>query len=105
MQRLARLVLLAMLALVALPAAAALATPRMPVGFYDDNSFRWSTRTRRRTCSRPQDASASIIHVTADWSQIAPTKPASPLNGNDPAYQHRATSTRCREALAATASR
>jgi hypothetical protein len=83
--RLARLVLLATIVLAAGPAAAALATPRMPVGFYDDNSFRWDPNAAKNL-KAAQDANASILHVTADWSQIAPTKPASPLNGNDPAY-------------------
>jgi hypothetical protein len=85
-RRPARLALLAVLVFVALPAGAALALPRMPVGFYDDNSFRWDPKAAKNL-EAAQKAHASILHVTADWSQIAPTKPASPLNGNDPAYK------------------
>jgi hypothetical protein len=84
--RLARVVLLATIVLAALPAAAALATPRMPVGFYDDNSFRWDPNAGNNL-KAAQEASASILHVTADWSQIAQTKPKNPLNGDDPAYR------------------
>ena len=67
-------------------AAAAGAAPRMLIGFYDDNSFRWSPAAQQNLLAAER-AGASIIHVTADWSQIAPTKPADPLNGNDPAYK------------------
>jgi hypothetical protein len=80
-----RLFLLA-LAAVALAAPAATAAPRMPIGFYDDNSFRWSPDVAKNLLAA-QKAGASIIHVTADWSQIAPTQPASPLSGTDPAYR------------------
>jgi hypothetical protein len=80
-----RLFLLALVS-VLLAAPAANAAPRMPIGFYDDNSFRWAPHTAKNLLAA-EKAHASIIHVTADWSQIAPTKPASPLNGNDPAYR------------------
>ena len=33
-----------------------------------------------------QRAHSSIVHVLANWSTIAPTRPTNPLNGNDPAY-------------------
>ena len=58
----------------------------MPVGFYDDYSFRWSPDVTQNLLAA-QKAGASILHVTADWSQIAPTKPANPADGNDPAYR------------------
>src|SRR5262245_60041291 len=77
--------MVALVALLALPAASATATPRMPIGFFDDPSFRWAVAPNPNLSSA-QKAHASIIHVLADWSQIAPTKPASPLNGDDPAY-------------------
>jgi hypothetical protein len=83
--RLVRLVLLVCVVLVAIPAAGVNAAPRMAIGFYDDNSFRWAPDTSKNL-SNAQKANASIIHVTADWSQIAPQRPSSPLNGNDPAY-------------------
>jgi hypothetical protein len=57
----------------------------MPVGFFDDPSFRWSMAAPANLATA-EKAGASIVHVLADWSQIAPEKPASPLNGSDPAY-------------------
>jgi Cellulase (glycosyl hydrolase family 5) len=71
--------------LLALPAATAHAVARMPVGFFDDPSFRWSTITSSNLLSA-QRAHISIVHVLANWTTIAPAKPANPLNGNDPAY-------------------
>jgi hypothetical protein len=85
-QRIVRLVLVVSIALIALPAAAVDAAPRMTIGFYDDNSFRWDPAAAKNLLAA-QRTGASIIHVTADWSQIAPTKPASPLNGDDHAYK------------------
>jgi len=83
-----RTVLLAFFAFTVLlvSGVAASAAPRMLIGFYDDNSFRWSPDAQQNLLAA-EKAGASIIHVTADWSQIAPTKPANPLNGNDPAYK------------------
>jgi Glycosyl hydrolase catalytic core. len=80
-----RFAVLVVIVLMAVPAAAVKAMPRMPVGFFDDPSFRWSTvaPTNLRAASA---AHASIVHALADWSQIAPEKPANPLNGDDPAY-------------------
>jgi hypothetical protein len=80
-----RLVLPVLVVLLALPAATAKAVARMPVGFFDDPSFRWSTQVNKNLLSA-QRTHSSIIHVLANWSLIAPTKPKSPLNGNDPAY-------------------
>jgi hypothetical protein len=82
-----RVALIAGLVLIALPAATARAAVRMPVGFYDDPSFRWAPEKEiPQNLAAAQQAGASIIHVLADWATIAPTKPANPLNGNDPAY-------------------
>jgi hypothetical protein len=80
-----RFALLVVILLMAVPAAAVKATPRMPVGFFDDPSFRWSTAATTNLRAA-QGAHASIIHALADWRQIAPQKPANPLNGDDPAY-------------------
>jgi hypothetical protein len=80
--------LVAVALLAAVPAAAARAVARMPVGFYDDPSFRWApAREIPQNLASAQAAGASIIHVLADWATIAPTKPRNPLNGNDPAYR------------------
>ncbi len=86
MQRFVRVALIALAVLLALPAASARATPRMTIGFFDDPTFRWTT-TPQANFALAKNAHASVIHVLADWSQIAATKPASPLNGDDPAYK------------------
>jgi hypothetical protein len=57
----------------------------MPVGFFDDPSFRWSDDTAPNLASA-QAANGSIIHILVNWSSVAPKRPANPLNGNDPAY-------------------
>jgi hypothetical protein len=81
-----RFALIALTALLAIPAAAAHAAPRMPIGFFDDPSFRWSpTRTDNlRTASL---TGASVIHTTATWASLASTKPADAADGDDPAYR------------------
>lgn len=86
MQRFARVALICLIALLALPAASVTAATRMPIGFFDDPSFRWVGATDANL-ALARKANASVIHVLADWSQIAASKPASPLNGNDPAYK------------------
>jgi hypothetical protein len=83
MQRM--LLFVAAVVLLAGSATAASAAPRMPVGFYDDYSFRWSPDVKANLLAA-EKAGASMIHVTADWSQIAATKPEVPENGDDPAY-------------------
>jgi Glycosyl hydrolase catalytic core len=84
-QRVVRVALFALAVLLVPPAASVSAAPRMPVGFYDDPSFRWAASPEVNFASA-QRAHASVIHVLADWSQIATRKPAAPLNGDDPAY-------------------
>jgi hypothetical protein len=81
-----RLVLLAAVALAAATAGTASAAQRMPIGFFDDNNFRWSS-DRDAWLADAQVAGASIIHTTANWATMAPTRPANPLNGDDPAYR------------------
>ncbi|HEV7641882.1 MAG TPA: DUF5722 domain-containing protein [Gaiellaceae bacterium] len=82
----ARLALLALIALLAAPAAAVHAAEKMPIGFFDDPSFRWSP-TRADNLRQASVAGASVIHTTASWAGLAPTKPANPANGDDPAYK------------------
>jgi hypothetical protein len=84
-QRKLRLVLPVIVVLLALPAATAKAVARMPVGFYDDPSFRWSEVMNGNLLSA-QRTHSSVVHILANWSTIAATRPANPLNGNDPAY-------------------
>ncbi|HEX5449414.1 MAG TPA: cellulase family glycosylhydrolase [Gaiellaceae bacterium] len=67
------------------PTAAQAAT-RMPIGFYDDASFRWSP-DRLANLATAAAAGADVIHTNANWATIAPTRPANALNGDDPAYR------------------
>ncbi len=85
MPKVARFTLLAFIALAAVLAADARAAVQMPIGFYDDVSFRWSP-DRMQNLQQAAAAGASIIHTTANWPQIAPTRPAHAANGDDPAY-------------------
>jgi Cellulase (glycosyl hydrolase family 5) len=81
-----RLVLVALTALLAIPAATVHAAQKMPIGFFDDPSFRWSP-TRDQNLQLAASTGASVIHTTASWPALAPTKPADPANGDDPAYK------------------
>jgi cellulase (glycosyl hydrolase family 5) len=82
----ARLALLALIALLAAPAATVHAAQRMPIGFFDDPSFRWSP-TRAENLQQASATGASVIHTTASWPGLAPTKPGNPADGDDPAYK------------------
>jgi hypothetical protein len=82
----ARFALLALIALLAAPVAAVHAAQRMPIGFFDDPSFRWSPN-RAENLRQASVAGASVIHTTASWAGLAPTKPANAANGDDPAYK------------------
>ncbi len=76
---------LLVVSLLALSAATAKAAPRMPVGFYDDQSFRWAPQAAQNLAGA-EAAHASIVHALVSWAAAAPTRPANPLNGSDPAY-------------------
>jgi hypothetical protein len=82
----ARFALLALIALLAAPVAAVHAAQKMPIGFFDDPSFRWSP-DRAENLRQASVAGASVIHTTASWAGLAPTKPANAANGDDPAYK------------------
>lgn len=82
----ARFALLALIALLATPVATVHAALKMPIGFFDDPSFRWSP-TRAENLRQATTAGASVIHTTASWANLAPTKPANAANGDDPAYK------------------
>jgi hypothetical protein len=84
--RLHRFALVAALVLVAAPAATANAAHQMPVGFFDDASFRFSPAAQQNLAAAAA-AGASVIHTTANWALIAKTKPTNAANGDDPAYQ------------------
>jgi hypothetical protein len=80
-----RLVLPLFVVLLAIPAATAHAVARMPVGFFDDPSFRWSEDARTNLL-QAQRAHTSVVHVLAYWASIAKSRPKNPLSGSDPAY-------------------
>jgi hypothetical protein len=82
----ARFALLALIAFLVAPVATVNAAQKMPIGFFDDPSFRWSP-TRAENLRQASVAGASVIHTTASWAGIAPTKPANAANGDDPAYK------------------
>jgi hypothetical protein len=84
-QRKLRLAVLVVVVLAALPAATVKAAVRMPVGFFDDPSFRWSAQTGPNLAAAAA-AHSSIVHALVNWAVVAPTQPAHPLNGGDPAY-------------------
>jgi hypothetical protein len=82
-----RLAVLALLGLALVPVASVKAAPKMPIGFYDDPSFRWAAESViPANLLSAKKAGSSLIHALADWRQIAPDRPKNPLNGDDPAY-------------------
>jgi Cellulase (glycosyl hydrolase family 5) len=78
-------VTIALLCALGIAPAAATAATRMPVGFYDDASFRWSS-DNLANLQQAASAGATVIHTTANWATIARTRPADASNGDDPAY-------------------
>jgi hypothetical protein len=82
----ARLVLVTFAALLLAPVGVAVAAVRMPVGFYDDPSFRWSA-ARQENLQAAASAGSTVVHTTASWPGLAPTRPADAADGSDPAYQ------------------
>jgi hypothetical protein len=84
--RAVRFAAIAFVALLAVPASTVGAATRMPVGFFDDPSFRWSSQ-RTLNLAAASSTGATVIHTTANWAQLAPTRPAHPADPNDPAYR------------------
>jgi hypothetical protein len=82
---LSRFALFVLVLLAAIPAATARAAQQMPVGFFDDVSFRYSPEHDANLAAAAATG-ASVIHTTASWAALAPTKPASAADGDDPAY-------------------
>jgi hypothetical protein len=80
-----RFVLPLLVVLLAIPAARAHAVARMPVGFFDDPSFRWSEDAKTNLLEA-QRAHTSVVHVLAYWASIAKSRPKNPTSGADPAY-------------------
>jgi hypothetical protein len=76
----------AALAATALGTSHATAAARMPIGFFDDQSFRWAPE-KVLNLQKAADAGATVIHTQASWPAIAPTKPTDPSDGDDPVYR------------------
>jgi hypothetical protein len=81
-----RLMLVSAALVAAAFAATARANVQMPIGFFDDPSFRWSA-DRMQNLQDAANAGGSIVHTTASWPNIAPKRPADALDGDDPAYR------------------
>ncbi len=62
------------------------AAQRMPIGFMDDPAFRWSADAPQEL-DKAKAAHASIVRTIANWSTIAPRRPARATNPFDPAYR------------------
>jgi glycosyl hydrolase family 39 (putative alpha-L-iduronidase) len=82
----ARFALIALVVALAIPAATVKAATRMPIGFFDDPSFRWSP-DRSQNLAAAAAAGATVIHTTANWALIAPTRPQFPADPDDHAYR------------------
>ncbi len=67
-------------------ATTASAAPRMPVGFQDDPTLRWSDQAPDEL-DAVQATHATIVRTTANWAAIAPTRPRTPADSFDPAYR------------------
>jgi len=81
----------------ALVASSASAAPRILMGFQDEPSFRWAPDSQLML-DRAAATGISVIRTTADWRQIAPTRPASPSDSFDPAYKFNDVDTLARSA-------
>jgi hypothetical protein len=85
MRTIARAATAALLLSLVLPGAAFAAT-RMPIGFQDDPSFRWSPNAATEL-DRVQAAHASIIRTIVDWRAVAPRRPRNAASPFDKAYR------------------
>jgi hypothetical protein len=87
-RRIVRLVI-ALSVLAGLAAPAGLAAERMWIGFHDDPSFRWvvPTADRKARVNAAAQANATIMRLLVQWNLAAKTRPASPTNPFDPAYE------------------
>jgi len=95
--RAARFVLIALVALLAVFATTAGAATRMPIGFFDDPSFRWAPDSSQNLAAAAA-AGATVIHTTANWALIAPTRPHDAADADDSAYRLGDLDTLVREA-------
>ena len=84
MRRIARLVIVVCV-LAALAAPAAMAAERMWIGFHDDPSYRWVSDRAARIDASAQE-NASMMRLLVLWNVVAKTRPASPSDPFDSAY-------------------
>jgi len=62
------------------------ASRRMPIGFHDDASFRWSENAPLEL-DRAAAAHATIIRTVVEWRTVAPVRPRRASSPFDPAYR------------------
>ena len=84
-ERFGLLLLVAVVAGLMVSASGAGAASRMPIGFFDDPSFRWAPDTSTNLAAAAA-VGATVIHTTANWALIAPTRPQFPADPDDVAY-------------------
>jgi polysaccharide biosynthesis protein PslG len=68
------------------PVPALTATPRLWVGFLDDQAFRWE-RPRKANLARARRQGASVIRTIVDWSFVARRQPRRPADPFAPEYR------------------
>jgi hypothetical protein len=83
-RRIVRLVIV-LSVLAAFAAPAALAAERMWIGFHDDPSFRWAG-SRKALVQGASQKNATIMRLLVQWNVTAKTRPSSPGDSFDPAY-------------------
>jgi Cellulase (glycosyl hydrolase family 5) len=83
-RRIVRLVI-ALSVLAGLAAPAAVAAERMWIGFHDDPSFRWANN-RRALVEGAAQKNATIMRLLVQWHLVASTRPSSPTDPFDAAY-------------------
>jgi hypothetical protein len=83
-RRIVRLVIV-LSVLAAFAAPAAFAAERMWIGFHDDPSFRWVGDRRARVQGASQK-NATIMRLLVQWNLVARTRPSSPADPFDRAY-------------------
>ena len=84
----ARLVLVTFAALLLAPVGVAVAAVRMPVGFYDDPSFRWSAARQENLQAAASAGEHGDPHDRV-LAGLAPTRPADAADGTDPGTDSR----------------
>ena len=84
MRRTVRLVIV-LSVLAALMAPAAVAAERMWIGFHDDPSFRWVPNRKERVAGAAS-TNATIMRLLVQWKLVGKTRPSTPTDSFDSAY-------------------